>query len=260
MVQYLDPQFWITNPFVPWERIWAGLALAAHLYLVYWVYRDAQKWYYSGVWFALLAALLPLAGWLFYLFYRQSSLIDYDMIELRERLVERIPAVEYDLYLAYKRQEMLESLLTKLKAFLTGEGQPATEPAVTGYPEHIMRSRERELAKAREERLRQSYERARERARAQLALAGQVVQRQVSPRRLRLQEHLDLMEKLTEAPLPDEQLEELLYEGKLKVARMYCEDQLALAKEQNDERRINSYKHYLRRIGELLEREQEAES
>ena len=256
-MRYLDLDFWINNPFVPWERIWAGLTLAVYLYLIYWTYRDAERRFNSGVWFGLLAAILPVGGWVFYLLYRQSSLTTYDMIEQREKLFERHPAIEYELYLAYKRQEALDEMIQRMKAFLLGEGLPETEPSVSDYPEHIMRSRERELAQHREKKIREAYERTRTRVRTRLSVIGQSVQRRVSPRRVEMADKLALMGKLTEIPLPDHQLEELIYEGKLKIAKMYCEDQLQIAKEQNDERRIFSYKHHLRHIEELLQREKD---
>jgi len=257
LMRYLDLDFWINNPFVPWARIWAGLTLAVYLYLIYWTYRDAERRFNSGVWFGLLAAVLPVAGWVFYLLYRQSSLTTYDIIEQREKLFDRHPAIEYELYLAYKRQEALDEMIQRMKAFLLGEGLPETEPAVTDYPEHIMRSRERELAQHREKKVREAYERTRARVRTRLSVIGQSVQRGVSPRRVEVADQLALMGKLTETPLPDRQMEKLIYEGKLKVAKMYCEDQLQIAKEQNDERRIFSYKHHLRHIEELIQREKD---
>jgi hypothetical protein len=257
-MRYLDLDFWVSNPFVPWARIWAGLALAAYLYLIYWTYRDAERRFNSGVWFGLLAAVLPVGGWVFYLLYRQSSLTTYDIIEQREKLFDRHPAIEYELYLAYRRQEALDEMVQRMKAFLLGEGLPETEPAVTDYPEHIMRSREKELAQHREKKVREVYERTRARVRTRLSVIGQSVQRGVSPRRVEVANQLALMGKLTETPLPDRQMEELIYEGKLNVAKMYCEDQLQIAKEQNDERRIFSYKHHLRHIEELIQREKDS--
>ena len=254
-MRYLDLHFWINNPFVPWARIWAGLTLAVYLYLIYWTYRDAERRFNLGVWFGLLAAVLPVAGWVFYLLYRQSSLTTYDMIEQREKLFDRHPAIEYELYLAYKRQEALDEMIQRMKAFLLGEGLPETELAVTDYPEHIMRSREKELALHREKKVREAYRRTRARVRTRLSVIGQSVQRGVSPRHVEAVDQLALMAKLTEIPLPDRQLEELIYEGKLKIAKMYCEDQLQIAKEQNDERRIFSYKYHLQHIEELIQRE-----
>ncbi len=254
-MRYLDWEFWAANPFVPWDRIWAAAVLAVYLYQIYWVYRDAQKRFANGVWFGLLAAVLPFGGWLFYLLYRGSSLVDYDMIDLRERIFERYPAVEYDLYLAYKRQEALDNTLERAKAFFFAEGVGALEAATDTYPEHIMRSREKELAAAREKRVREAYDRARARVSEHAASTAETVSRILSPRRRRLEEKLELMDALTEAPLPDPELEDLIYQGKLRVARMYCEDQLQIAKEMNDERRILSYQKHLLRVEGLLGRE-----
>ncbi|OPX23277.1 MAG: hypothetical protein B1H03_02140 [Planctomycetales bacterium 4484_113] len=157
--------FWLKNHFVPWGRIGSFALLVVHLYLVWWVYRDAERRFHNGVWFALFAAIFPLGGWLFYLVYRSSSL--------------------------------------PMKAI------------------------------------------------------GASMQHALSPRRRRLQEKMELLRLLTEVPVPDDQLEELIYQGNLPVARLYCEDQLMLAKEQNDERRIISYERYLHRVQELERRESE---
>ena len=86
---------------------------------------------------------------------------------------------------------------------------------------------------------------------------GASMQHALSPRRRGLQEKMELLRLLTEVPVPDDQLEELIYQGNLPVARLYCEDQLMLAKEQNDERRIISYERYLHRVQELERRESE---
>lgn len=253
-VKYFDLEFWITNPFVPWERIWMGLVLAAYLYFIYWTYRDAQSRFYNGVWFALLAAIFPFGGWLFYLLYRHSSLVEYDRIDLHERFFERIPEVEYDLYLAYSRQEALDNLLAQMKQFFLGEGLKE-EAATSAYSEHIMRSREKERAQAREEKVSENYFRARKKVRTRLSSFKRTAQRVSSPVRVIVEEQLSLLEKLTAAPIPDNELEELIYQGQLKLAKMYAEDQLLIAKEQNDERRIYSYKAHLQRVEELIQRE-----
>jgi hypothetical protein len=255
-VRYLDPRFWISNPFVPWDRIWAGVILAIYIYIIYWTYRDAQRRYFNGVWFATLAALLPFAGWLFYLFYRNSSLVEFDTVDTHERFFDRIPEVEYDLYLAYARQESLENMYAQMKQFFLGEGMKE-EAATSTYPEHIMRSRERELVMQREHKVRENYEKARKKVRSRLSVLGSTARRVSSPMRVQLEEQLNLLDKLTEAPIPDRELEELIYQGRLKLAKMYAEDQLLIAKEQNDERRINSYKYHLRRVEELIQREQD---
>jgi len=244
--------FWLKNHLVPWGRIGSFIVLLIYLYLIWWTYRDAERRFHNGVWFGLLAAIFPLGGWLLYLLYRGSSLPDYDLIELRERIFERYPAVEYDIYLAYQRQEALSELMRKLKAFFVQAEEAA--PA-TAYSDEVRRSRERELMAERAARARESLTRTREKVRRRMDLVGASMQRAFSPRRRRLADKLELLQLLTEVPVPDDQLEELIYLGKLRVARMYCEDQLQLAKEQNDERRIVSYQRYLRRVQELEERE-----
>lgn len=253
-MRYFDLKFWISNPFVPWDRIWGVVILAVYLYIIYWTYRDAQSRYYNGVWFALFAAVFPVGGWLFYLLYRQSSLVTYDEIDLHERFFERIPEVEYDLYLAYSRQEALDNMFAQMKQFFLGEGLKE-EAATSTYPEHIMRSREKERVREREEKVRDNYFRARKKVRTKLSGFKRTAQRVSSPMRVKVEEQLSLLDKLTAAPIPDAELEELIYQGRLKLAKMYAEDQLLIAKEQNDERRIYSYKAHLQRVEELIQRE-----
>lgn len=246
--------FWLKNHLVPWGRIGSFMVLIIYLYLIWWVYRDAERRFHNGVWFALLAAVFPLGGWLLYLLYRGSSLPEYDLIELKERIFERYPAVEYDIYLAYQRQEALSDLMRRVKAFFL---QPEETAAELGYSDEVRRSRERELMAARAARARESFIRTQQKLRERMNLIGASMRQVLSPRRHRLQEKIELLRLLTEVPVPDDQLEELIYQGKLRVARMYCEDQLQLAKEQNDERRIVSYQRYLRRVHQLEQRQQD---
>ena len=246
--------FWLKNHFVPWGRIGSFALLVVHLYLVWWVYRDAERRFHNGVWFALFAAIFPLGGWLFYLVYRSSSLPEYDLIELKERIFERYPAVEYDIYLAYQRQEALLELMRKVKEFFLPTDEPAG-PA--GYNDEVNLSRQRELLAQRSAVARENLTRTRERLQQRMKAIGASMQHALSPRRRRLQEKMELLRLLTEVPVPDDQLEELIYQGNLPVARLYCEDQLMLAKEQNDERRIISYERYLHRVQELERRESE---
>ena len=66
---------------MPWLLIIDLVALLIHLALVYWVYRDALARYNRGAPWAVLAAIFPLGGWLFYLLYRKSPLVEFDRID-----------------------------------------------------------------------------------------------------------------------------------------------------------------------------------
>ena len=74
---FFDPD----NPFIAWMLIFNLVLLLIHLIIVYWVYRDAMTRYNRGAPWAVLAAVLPVAGWLFYLLYRISPLVQFDRIE-----------------------------------------------------------------------------------------------------------------------------------------------------------------------------------
>lgn len=256
---WLDLNFWLSNPFIPWAKLFSGFILLLYLYQIYWVYRDAEARFYSGVWFALLCAVLPVAGLIFYLAYRSSSLPDSDLLELKERLTERYPEVEYDLYLARKRQEEIDRFLRRLKEFFT---PPSPVPKSAGlelmgtnaqYSPEVLLSREREIMRARSQMARESFQRAGKAFMNSFSLIGNQVRSAISPRYSRMLKKLGFFQKLEEAPLIDEELERLMSEGLYYTAKADAESKLKIAAEMRDQRRILTYQNYLKRVQKLIE-------
>ncbi len=257
---WLDLNFWITNPFVPWGRIWAGVILAIYLYHVFWVYRDAERRYYTGVWFALASAVLPLAGWMFYILYRASSLPEADVLELKERMFERYRSVDYDIYLARQRQDAFNRGVSRFLEFFAPP--PVTEPsrADSQYPEEVMRSRARELEKSRSQSARESFENAGRVTKKGLSLIGGAIRQISSPRYSRAVKKLKFFQAIKDVPLEDEEVEKLLINGLYHMAREDCEVKLKLAIELGEERRVRAYEAYLERIDRLLDAPAKSES
>ncbi len=254
---WLDINFWATNPFIPWDRIFSGIVLLIYLYQIWWVYRDAEKRYFSGVWFALLAAIVPLGGWLFYLLYRSSSLPELDLLEIREKLLERGSSIDYEIYLARQRQVAIERSLAWVRGFLKPPQKNLSEIKVHSYPDEIIRSREKELLKSRKENAKESFEPflnfVENIAKGIVSAFRQII----APNYMSVRKKLKFYDKVREAPLVDEDLENLLQSGLYILAKEDCQAKLRLASEQNDARRMRTYEVYLARINRLIKAEKE---
>ena len=266
----LDPD----NPFVPWMLIIDLVLLGVHLAIVYWVYRDALLRYNRGAPWAVLAMLLPIAGWLFYLMYRSSSLVQLDRIEAELFDESEHEWTDYDTYKANQGSALFKELSSYIK-----------RPEAEGYSPWVRLSRQRELKKqltpkekkarkeqqalerqeARKKRLERRAE-ARElrRLRKKEAKERTVMRgahgfsfKLSEGRQKRLQRKLELVEKLKTMPREDDYLEGLIYEMRYAEALQAASDGLATAEEMNDQQGVITYQHYLERINRLLEPGQE---
>ena len=266
----LDPD----NPFVPWLLIIDLVLLGAHLAIVYWVYRDALVRYNRGAPWAVLAMLLPVAGWLFYLMYRSSSLVQLDRIEAELFDESEHEWTDYDTYKANQGSALFKELTSFVR-----------KPEAEGYSPWIRMSRARELKKqltpeekqarkeqlaierqeARKKRLeRRAQAREQKRQRRKEAKERTVLRgahgfsfRLSEGRQKRLQRKLELVEKLKTMPREDEYLENLIYEMKYQEALATARDGLSTAREMNDQQGVITYEHYLERINRQLEPDQE---
>jgi hypothetical protein len=264
---FLDPG----NPFVPWMLVINLVALVLHLYIIYWVYKDALRRYHRGAPWAAATALLPFAGWLFYLLYRSSPLVEYDRLELETFDDTEYEWTDYDAYKRNRHQAMFASIKSLWRS---EEG--------SGYSEWIRRSRERELkrklspeeaAQRKVERLQTRAQRKdQQRLRKQEALA---VRRQralakherqtlagahgftykMSDRKQRyLQRKMAVVEQLKLVAREDAALEDLIYEMRYQDALDAARDNLAIAQEMRDPQGAVTYEAYIERLQELLAR------
>lgn len=268
MSNHLHWFFQPDNPFVPWLVIMDLIALLAHLYIVYWVYRDALWRYNRGAPWALGVALVPLGGWLFYLMYRKSSLVELDREEAELFDENEHEWTDFDQYKANQSAE----LFRELNIFRKREGG--------GYSPWTQRSRERELGRkltpeeqkaARAQRQAKALEARQKRADAkknQVALRKQralekrenqkklgahgTVMKMSERRQKQVQQKLALLEQLRALPREDPVLEDLIYEMKYAEALSTARGNLALAEEAQDAQGIVTAKAYIDRLERLI--------
>lgn len=262
------------NPFVPWLLILDLFVLVVHLSIVYWVYRDALARYNRGAPWAALAAIFPLGGWLFYLMYRRSPLVEFDRLEAETFDETEHEWTDYDTY----RANQSGKLFTELAGLWR-------KPEAEGYSPWVRMSRLRELRRALtpEEKLarrqqrkqqlldrraskltrrRQKAERRRlalenRRERTTLTTAHGFKLRMSERQQRRWARKLEVVEKLKTVAREDPLLEEMIYEMDYKGALAAARDSLAIAEEMQDQQAIITYQAYISRLEALPSQETE---
>jgi len=257
----MDPD----NPFIPWMLIFDLVLIAAHLAIVYWVYRDALRRYNRGAPWAVLAMLIPIGGWLFYLLYRQSPLVQFDRIESELFDESEHEWTDYDNY----RTSIGKQLFSEVSSLWR-------QPEGEGYSPWIKLSRLRELRKipspaeqkARADaRLEKRKERARQREEARQAKTERTQAKRerttmtgrhgfrykLSDRgQSKLKRRLEVVEKLKAVPREDQALEDLIYEMKYDAALKGAREALEVAEEMKDPQGIVTYQAYIERIERII--------
>lgn len=253
------------NPFIPWMLIFDLVLIAAHLAIVYWVYRDALIRYNRGAPWAVLAAIFPVGGWLFYLLYRQSALVQFDRIEAELFDESEHEWTDYDNYRTTVGKQLFSEVSTLWR-----------KPEGEGYSPWVKLSRLRELRKTptpeqrqarRELRLEKRKQRAARKAEARLKKAERAEakrerttvtgrlgrQYRLSDRQQsKLRRRLEVTEKLKAMPREDPALEDLIYEMKYREAQKAAQQALEVAEEMNDAQGVLTYKTYLARIERIM--------
>jgi hypothetical protein len=244
--------------------------LLVHLYIVYWVYRDALARYHRGAPWAVLAAAVPLGGWLFYLLYRHSPLVELDRIEaeLFDEAAEEW--TDYDTYKANQSAQLFREI-TSLWRKPEGEGyspwirmsrlrelRRQLTPEEQRERAEAQRKKKVEAATLRRERkaARQAKQReAKRAARERQTMAGALgTQYRMSDRRQRaMQRKLEVLEKLKHMPREDRMLEDMIYEMKYVEALQAAREGLAVAGEMGDRQAAITYQAYVERLERLLE-------
>jgi hypothetical protein len=256
------------NPFVPWLLIADLVLLLLYIYSVYWVYRDALWRYNRGAPWAAAAALLPLAGWLFYLFYRVSPLVELDRIEAETFDESEHEWTDFDKYQQNRGSELFREISA---AWRKPEGE--------GYSPLVRLSRQRELQRklTPEEKAARAADRQAQAALAQQKRAAaaaakkqraEELKRQrrerrtmigahgftfnLSERRQRaLQNRLKLVEDLKRLPREDERIEDLIYQMDYAGALQAAREALTVAEEMRDEQGKATYRRYIDRLEQL---------
>lgn len=259
------------NPFIPWLVVFDLCLLLVHVYLVFWVYRDALSRFHRGAPWAVLAAVFPFGGWLFYMFYRNSPLVAFDRIDSEIFDEDEPEWTDYDTYKANQSAQMFREL-----------GSILRRPEGAGYSPWVRLSRMRELNRARtpEERAAQKQQRAltrkeaveRKRARRadkvqRVRLAKQQQRERttlvgamgatirMSDRKQRaMQRKFELVDKLKLVPREDKVLEDMIYEMRYAEALAAAREGMAVAREMQDPQGEITYQAYIARLERLTAR------
>lgn len=260
------------NPFVPWMLVIDLVLLVLHLSIVYWVYRDALARFNRGAPWAALAAVLPVAGWLFYMLYRQSPLVQLDRIEAELFDEDEPEWTDYDTHQTKQGSVLFQELSSLWRK---AEAQ--------GYSPWIRRSRARELygkltpkerkARAEERRMRRDErrkehaairkaamgkrkERIKEkRERTTLAAAHGFLFKMSEGRQRKIKRRLELVEKLQALPREDERLEEMIYNMEYQRALQSARESLIVAEEMGDKQGIATFESYIVRLERIIREE-----
>jgi hypothetical protein len=259
------------NPFVPWMLIVDLVLFLLYLVSIYWVYRDAMWRYNRGAPWAAAAALLPLAGWLFYLFYRISPLVELDYLEAEMFDEADLTWTDFDQYQKNRGSELFQEIAAVW-----------ARPEGGGYSPLVRLSRQRELLRqltpaeraARAADRRQQQEETRQKKAQADALRKQRAAELAQQRRERrtmvgahgfkynlserrqqaLQNRLKLVEELKRLPREDERIEELIYQMDYAAALQAARDGLQVAEEMRDEQGQATYRRYVERLETLTGR------
>jgi hypothetical protein len=247
------------NPFVPWLLLVDLVALLAHIYIVYWVYRDAAWRYNRGAPWGLIAAVLPLAGWLFYLAYRVSPLVQYDRLEA-EDFEEEHEWTDYDDYRVRRDKAWFKEMFTPTDGKALSrwrEQRRRLSPQERREVRQLRAQRKADARRKRSEKVAGKRQLRRERRLA--AVERQTVtglhgaQQRMSDRRQRaLQRQLAVVEQLRTLPREDVRLEELIYEMRYAEALQQSRDSLEVAREMADAQGVVTYEAYIERLENLV--------
>jgi hypothetical protein len=256
------------NPFVPWMLIFDLALLLVHIYIVFWVYRDALTRYQRGAPWAMLAAVLPVGGWLFYILYRRSPLVEMDYIDTELTDEAEQEWTDYDAYKANQSAQLFselgslwrkregESYSPWVRMSRLREGQRARTPEELAALK-LERVRKRgEAVEARRQRKAQQLDRqrqARQHKRERTTLAGAMgTTYRMSDRKQRaLHRKLEVLEKLKLVPREDKVLEDMIYEMRYAEALQAAREGLCVAREMQDPQGEITYQAYIERLERL---------
>jgi hypothetical protein len=265
----LDNLFSPDNPFVPWMLIFDLALLLLHIYMVFWVYRDALARYHRGAPWAVLAAVFPVGGWLFYMLYRKSPLVELDRIDTELFDEAEQDWTDYDAYKANQSAQMFREL-SALWRKPEGQGYSPwvrlsrlRELKHGGTPEEraVLKQERLQRRKANAEQKRQRREEQAQRKREQqqkkrerTTLAGTMgTTYRMSDRKQRaLARRLEVVEKLKLVPREDAALEEMIYEMRYAEALQAAQGGLAVAQEMRDPQGVLTYETYIERLKRLV--------
>jgi hypothetical protein len=249
------------NPFVPWLLLMDLLALLVHVYMVYWVYRDAAWRYNRGAPWGLITALLPVAGWAFYLAYRTSPLVEFDRMEAEVFDEAEHEWTDYDQYKTDRGKAWFKEMFTREdgSAFTRfRESKRKLSPEERREIRRLRAERKAANRRKRAERIAGRREQKRERriaARDRQTVVGLhgAAQRMSDRKQRAVRRQLAVVEQLKALPREDVNLEELIYEMRYDDALAQAREALEVAREVNDAQGVVTYEAYITRLEGLTQ-------
>lgn len=248
------------NPFVPWLLVIDLVLLLLHVYLVYWVYRDAAWRYNRGAPWALGVAVLGIPAWLFYLAYRVSPLVEFDRLEA-EDFEEDHEWTDYDDYKTRRDKAWFRDMFAPQDGNALSrwrEQRRRLSPQERRDVRQLRAQRKADARKKRSERVAGRRELKRERrvaARERQTVTGlHGASQRMSDRKQRaLKSQLAVVEQLKALPREDAQLEELIYEMRYADALRQAQEALEVAREMDDAQGVVTYEAYIARIEKVMD-------
>lgn len=270
------------NPFVSSGLIALLLIAALWLYTVGWTFLDADTRFRRGWAWLVIAAVLPFVGCGFYLLYRRSSLVEYDEQERAERV-----SISRDLkrWTWRRDRDTVRAFFTSVAAQSDKERSRLRERAITFRRRYSLRELWRGFVVGFRANMRRTAVRMKPKPRPRLTYApkeqaasvdaqadGTVVaatsegaeKAAPSPepkygkrgssgrkRERKKQKYEEMLDFLAETPQEDSYLEELIYNGKYALALEIARDNLSIAREMSDARKVVTYEKYVARLKEL---------
>ncbi len=247
-----------------WDIVWNIALIALWIWQARWTWLDAHAKYGRGPFFGLLALFLPGAGILFYFLYRESALMEIDMLDAETALEvsdtvqvsrtagdrassrdvrnmarntgrfisrrDRRDAKELrEKAAAVENENPLLAKELREKADLLDPPRPPRKPFRRRWKEFWIIQRDK-------------WEIRRKRMRER---------REYLKRPKKLRKYDEFMERLQKTPVVDPTMEGLIFEGQYEVARERAIINLQIAEEAGDERKIITYRRYLDQIEKI---------
>lgn len=256
------------NPLMPYLVILDLALLLLHVYLVYWVYRDSLQRYNRGAPWALLAAIFPVGGWLFYLLYRSSPLVEFDRIDA-DTFEDEFEWTDYDQYKANQSAKFFNELTSLWRKEASGyspwvRASRARELKKKLTPEEMKalraqkieeRTKRLELGKEQAAKRREDKQQKRQESKERQTMSGAhgFTFKLSDKRQRKLRQKLALIEKLKLLPREDSHLEDLIYQMQYAEALAGARASLSVAEELQNKQGVITYGHYIDKLTRLVD-------
>ena len=247
-----------------WDIVWNIVLILLWLWQARWTWLDAEARYGRGRFFGFLALALPGAGMLFYWLYRESALMEIDMLDA-ETAFEVADTVQVTRSAADRaRSRDVRYMSRNSRKFISRrdrlDAKELREKAAAVESENPMLAKElREKAdqldpprpprKPFRRRWKEFW--IIQRDKWEIRRKRRRERREYLRRPKKLRKYDEFMDRLKSTPVVDPTMEGLIFEGQYEVARERAIINLQIAEESGDERKSVTYRRYLDQIEKI---------